>query len=371
MSEATPGDARPVLDAPLPPPVTPTTPPAATPVKARGTGLALLALVLGAAALALAGWAAWQLRGLEMGERQQLGELEAVRAQTRTLSASGQRLDARLAQLPSAEELADRRRLLGDLQSDQQRLNQRLEGVLGASRQAWRLAEAEHLLRLASLRLSALQDVDSARALVQGADQILRDQDDPAAFAAREQLARSLAALRSVDQPDRTGLFLQLGALREQVAGLNAATPAFVAKEEAAVSEGRWARWWQQISGFVRIDFDAEQNIQPLLTGQSLSQVRLALSLALEQAQWAVLNGETQVYRQALVQARSVLGEHFDLGNPQVRALGTRLDELGELPVAVDAPDLAPALSAVQAYLQRRETSSEPEPALDAEDSRP
>lgn len=341
--------------------MTPAKPPAATPAKSRGTALAWLALVFGAAALGLAGWAAWQLRSLERTERQQVAQLAAVGEQTRALAAREQQVLARLEQLPSTEELAERRRLLGDLQGDQQRLSQRLEGVLGASREAWRLAEAEHLLRLASLRLSALQDVDSARALVQGADQILRDQDDPAAFAAREQLAKSLAALHAVEQPDRTGLFLQLAALREQVAGLNAATPTFVTREEdAAISEGRWARWWQQISGFVRLDFDAEQNVQPLLAGQSLNQVRLALSLALEQAQWAALNAETAVYRQALKQARGILGEHFDLGHPQIRALGIRLDELGALPVAVNAPDLSLALSAVRAYLQRRQAPVEP-----------
>ena len=98
---------------------------------------------------------------------------------------------------PTSEELETRRRQLTQLQGGQQLLNQRLETVLGASRQEWRLAEAEHLLRLASLRLSALQDINSATALVSAADEILQEQDDPAAFAAREQLAKSLQALRS------------------------------------------------------------------------------------------------------------------------------------------------------------------------------
>jgi uroporphyrin-3 C-methyltransferase len=79
---------------------------------------------------------------------------------------------------------------VAQLQGDQQRLSQRLETVLGESRKEWRLAEAEHLLRLATLRLSALQDITSAKALVEGADEILREQSDPGAFAAREQLAQ-------------------------------------------------------------------------------------------------------------------------------------------------------------------------------------
>lgn len=80
-----------------------------------------------------------------------------------------------------------------------------METVLGASRKDWRLAEAEHLLRLASLRLSALQDINSAQALVQGADEILREQDDPGAFGAREQLARAWRRCKALISPTVPG----------------------------------------------------------------------------------------------------------------------------------------------------------------------
>ena len=66
-------------------------------------------------------------------------------------------------------------------------------------------------------------------------------------------------------------------------------------------------QWWEKLSRYFRIDFNADKNIRPLLAGQSLTQVRLALSLALEQAQWAALNGEAAVYSRALAEARSVL----------------------------------------------------------------
>lgn len=323
-------------------------------------GLAILALLLGAAGVAVGGWSVWQLRAIQAGTQQQSGQLQDIGSQTQMLKQSEQQLSARLAQLPPAEELEDRRRLVTQLQGDQQRLSQRLETVLGASRKDWRLAEAEHLLRLATLRLSALQDINSAQALVQGADEILREQDDPGAFAAREQLAKSLAALRSVDQPDRTGLFLQLAALRDQVGELNALAPEYKDKGDSLFSltdgseDSYWAKWWDKISQYVRIDFHADRNIRPLLAGQSLTQVRLALSLALEQAQWAALNGEAPVYSKAIAEARSVLDTNFNRDNPQSKVVGQRLDELAGKPVSVVTPDLSQSLSAVQAYLQQR-----------------
>jgi uroporphyrin-3 C-methyltransferase len=340
--------------------------PAPAPSGRSGNGLAILALLLGAAGVAAGGWGLWQVRHLQQVNQDQVEQVRQLNQQSEALQAREQQLSAQLGSLPPASELEDRRRLVAQLQGDQQRLSQRLETVLGASRKDWRLAEAEHLLRLASLRLSALQDIASARALVEGADQILREQSDPASFAAREQLARSLAALHSTQQPDRTGLFLRLAALREQVVQLNVLAPEFKNDGQAlfgltADGDGasRWSQWWEQISRYFRIDFDADKNIKPLLAGQALSQVRLALSLALEQAQWAALNGEAKVYTQAIDEARSVLLGNFNKDNEQGRMMLEQLNGLVKEPVTVVTPDLAESLSAVQAYLERRHLPAE------------
>lgn len=336
-----------------------------SPEPRRGSGLVILAMLLGAAGVAAGGWGIWQVRSLQTNNQQQLGQLQALNDQAQSLKLNEQRLTARLEQIPPADELEDRRRLVIQLQGDQQRLNQRLETVLGASRKDWRLAEAEHLLRLASLRLSALQDISSAQALVQGADEILREQNDPGSFAAREQIAKSLAALRSTEQPDRTGLFLQLGALRDQVVELSELAPEFHERDSLSslTAEGdgasRWAQWWDQISRYIRIDFNADKNIRPLLAGQSLTQVRLALSLALEQAQWAALNGQAPVYTQALTEARDVLKGSFNQDNPQSKVMLEQVAGLSKQPVTVITPDLATTLSTVQAYLERRNVNAE------------
>ncbi|WP_409280812.1 uroporphyrinogen-III C-methyltransferase [Pseudomonas defluvii] len=347
--------------------------------KRGGNGLAILALLLGAAGVAVGGWGVWQVRQLQGADQAQGEHLQALNTLAEALQTREQQLSAQLAGLPPAAELEDRRRLVAQLQGDQQRLSQRLESVLGASRKDWRLAEAEHLLRLASLRLSALQDIASARALVQGADDILREQSDPGAFAAREQLANSLAALHSVEQPDRTGLFLQLAALRDQVVQLSALAPDFQVKaegESALIADGdgasRWSQWWDKISRYIRIDFNADENIRPLLAGQALNQVRLALSLTLEQAQWAALNGEPKVYAQALAEARSVLLANFNPDHAQSRIMLERLQALADAPVSVVTPDLAQSLSAVQAYIERRHLPAEEVPAgKAAEEARP
>ncbi|MBG6791504.1 uroporphyrinogen-III C-methyltransferase [Pseudomonas aeruginosa] len=327
------------------------------------TGLALLALLVGVAGLGAGGWSFWQVQQLQGTERDQLAQLEDARGKTESLAQRNQQLAARLDALPTADELEARRRLVVELQGDQQHLSEQLKKVLGQSRQQWRLAEAEHLLRLASLRLSALQDVGSATELVQGADAILRAQNDPGAYAARAKLAASLEALRALPEPARAGLFVQLAALREQVNQLQPLTPTFKEGESGASNvawgdgNSTWELWWEKISRYIRIDFNAGQDIRPLLAGEQLAQVRLTIGLALEQAQWAALNGKQEVYEQALKQAQDVLDGYFNVELADSRALKLRIDELAKQPVTVQVPDLAPALSALQAYVSRREAA--------------
>jgi uroporphyrin-3 C-methyltransferase len=303
--------------------------------------------LLALAAVAGTAWQGWQQRQALHEQQTWQQQLDSSQAQLAALLAAQAQLGTRLEQLPSAAQWREREQLLASLQGEQQQQTARLDALFGKSREDWRLAEAEHLLRLAALRLSALQDINSAEALLQAADQILHQQDDPAAFASRQQLARDLETLRTLQRPDRTGLFLRLAALRQQAEQLTPLQPLAegqggvlldLAEQEAPDSP--FKAWLQTLSGYFRI--------------QGLQQVRLALSLALEQAQWAALHGYSAVYRQALGQAEEILAAHFNAEDPAAAGLRQRLGELADLPVEVQVPDLSDSLATLQAYLARR-----------------
>lgn len=348
----------------------PATPSRSSAPPARSGALAWLALLLAVAALVVAGWGAWQLKSGAQQPASDNSEQAATRAQLQALAEEDGRLVRQLETL--SRDVAKRGQLeprMTELQAEQQRQGQRLATLQDGGRDVLRLVEGEYLLRLASLRLATLQDAAGAIALIEGADQVLSEQDDPTAFNARKELARSLEQLRSLEHPDRTGLFLQLAALREQIEALQGLAPAFVpaGEDAAAVDAGHWQRWWANVSSFVRIDLNADQDIRPLLSGQSLAQVRLALSLAVEQAQWAVLHGEDAVYRQALAQAQDLLGSHFNLNLAANRALHQRLGELAGQPVSIQLPDLGNSLQAFQAYLKQRQSPQPQQPAATQE----
>lgn len=367
-NESTPTPPPADTKAPNPEPAKPKPAAAKPATKGGGKSLAVLALLFGLGGLAVGGYSLLQLQQLGAQEQQQRDALQSGSEQTRQLAERNRELASRLdrvERLPSPEELEERRRMLAALQSDQQRLSGRVEQVLGASREEWRLAEAEHLLRMAMLQLSAMQDIKSAEMLVNEADLILRSQDDPGAYGTRQKLLEGLEALRSLPDLDRTGLFLQLGALRGQTGQLAALAPEFEngPAQPADVTQPQWKQWLNELTRYVRVDFDAGTNVKPLLAGQSLAQVRLALSLAIEQAQWAVLNGNAEVYRQALGQAVEILAGHFNEDNANARGLRERIETLRNRQVAVTLPDLAPALEALQVYVQKRESADDAAPA--------
>ena len=325
-----------------------------------------VALLLGAAGVAIGGWGVWQVRHLQTNTEQQSGQVQALNDQAQSLKLSEQRLSERLAQLPGADELADRQRLVAQLQGDQQRLSQRLETVLGASRKDWRLAEAEHLLRLASLRLSALQDISSAQALVQGADEILREQNDPGSFAAREQVGenpRRIAQHRAagshrVVPASGCACVIRSSALPNWRRSTRIVASRLLGLTADGDGASRWAQWWDQVSRYFRIDFNADKNVRPLLAGQGLSQVRLALSLALEQAQWAALNGQARFiprrYRGAgRVDRQLQPGQSAKQSDARAGCRAEQGTGHG------NTPDLTGTLSAVQAYLERRNVNAE------------
>ena len=338
----------------------------------RGSPVAGIALVVALAAAGLSGWNAWQWQQVShvATTPQPLVPSEPLVSpeQLEQLAAKQSALDEKWQALEQQWQVRDTEFAM--LKDAQQRSQDLLSSVQLNARQDLRLAEAEHLLRLASLRLSALGDINSAVALIRGADDVLREQDDPRAFALRKVLAQSAEALASVPLPDRTGLFLTLGALREQVQNLTETAPRFVA-EPVETTGTQVDQWLSKLTQYVRIDLNTQEEIRPLLAGQHLAQARLALELAIQQAQWAVLNGDKDIYQNALKQAQDIFRTQFSKTAQQTHALEKRLQDLAEQPVSVEAPDLLPALDALRTYMKARSRSVSASDTDVAEESQP
>jgi len=317
--------------------------------------LAVLALLVALGAAAAGGWYAWRETRLEAERAGRIATLAArIEALEGQEAALARRLDEALA--AAARERAALREALEALA---RRAGRRAGG--------WRLAEAEHLVRMAALRLRLARDVEGALAAVEEADAAVRELADPALIPVREALARARAALAAVPRPDVEGMALELAALAERVESLPLAPayrraappPAAGGGEEAGAEEGpAWrralARAWQALRSLVVVR-RADRPVQPLLAPDEQYFLVLNLRLKLDAARLALLEGREGAFRAALADARRWLGTYFDPEDAAVAAMDAGLARLAGARLSPPLPDLSEALERIRAALAARE----------------
>jgi uroporphyrin-3 C-methyltransferase len=306
-----------------------------------------------------------------LGEALQQANL-AVERQRRLLAEHQASLEAGLTQYEAAmrtqiDEFASRQRRLDEEADGMQRREAELREALadvnqrmGRSSTEWMVAEAEYLIRLAIYRLELARDAATARTALELADQRLRDTLDPALAPVREELARDIAALRSLPQPDIPTLTTELSTLAQQVptlrlAGTYADPPAaaeVAARQTSAAAEPRSWRtllpdFWTGLRGAVRIR-RTDDPLQTLLAPQHQRLVLENVELQLQAASLAAVRGEQQMYRHSLGLVQHWLDEFFDRNDDPTQALQRAVDRLAAVDVAPELPDVARALRLLQ-----------------------
>ncbi|MAB24687.1 uroporphyrinogen-III C-methyltransferase [Pseudomonas neustonica] len=327
----------------------------------NGRGLGWLALLVALVALGFSLWQ-WQQRQAQQVQMQVLLEQVQAGGEQRL-----QQMNGRLEGVPQGDDWQSMQRLVAEMQRSQQAIGERLDILQGDGREDWKLAEAQYLLRLASLRLLAVQDVNAARELLGTVDGILKSMPDSGLYGVRQQLAQYQAQLEGLPELDRPGVFLRLAALRDQVERLVLLpVPEFDPDEVSTEEEyadrlqrrDRWDRVLMRLERYVRVDFQRGKVITPLLDEAEMQRVQRTLQLTMEQAQWAALRGETEVYQASLTQAEKMLSQYFELKNPQVQGMQKQLQELHEQAVSLNPPELAPLQQSLATYIQNRRSAS-------------
>ncbi|SEA22224.1 uroporphyrinogen-III C-methyltransferase [Microbulbifer marinus] len=265
--------------------------------------------------------------------------------------------------------LAQVQQQLATLQRNVTAQGSRLSALGNVSRDDWQLAEADYLLRLANQRLMLEGDSRAALGLLEEVDSILRRVDMPDLYGVRQQLARDITALKLVENIDREGLYLRLGALEEQLIrvsiqpqfDLATRDPAAVQAEPEPADEPAWERSWHNFTQFMRDSVRIRDgDIDPvLLSPQSEARFRQNLRLNMEQAQLALLRGDSTVYKDALNNARQLLLD-YGIASHQRDVLLRELEELSKEPIKADLPSLAASQSALHDYIEQLHKTSGP-----------
>lgn len=339
-------------------------PPQALRVGHGGVWLILLLMIAGAI------YATWYFAQQYRSQQDQLINLqEQLQQQQRALALQQQTLEADIDQ-----QIAQQRDAVQDSLNDMgQRIENMAKRVLAmssVSRDDWKLAEAEYLLRLANQRVLLERNSANALALAQTVDDILRNLNDPSLHPVRRALAAEMSELKLAGDIDREGVYLRLLALSQQLDKLPLIEPLgpnddpwLLAEEEYSAADTWWTKTKRAFNNLLR-EFshhlrvrDHAKPVPAILPPDNRIYLQQNLRLMLEQAQAALLREEAEVYQASLEKAREWLESYFPL-NPQSVAAQAEIAELQTAVISQSLPNFAESTQLLKAYVERRHAAS-------------
>ena len=234
------------------------------------------------------------------------------------------------------------------------------------------LAEAEYLTRLASHRLATEKNSKNAIELLVSADLVLRDLGGLGLTEARQAIAKSIVRLRSSPTIDREGLYIQLGALSDQLIELPMISyPIEVTQANItnintiSVPDG-----WKEkliygldsvlasLVGLVRIQ-ELGAPISPIPSVDESRYLRYSLTILLEHAQTALLREDEAIYRESLQKAGKQLSRYAKL-NQLTSSYLEQLSRLEKESIVQRFPDISPELKILKDYIDSQLLSEQP-----------
>lgn len=222
---------------------------------------------------------------------------------------------------------------------------------------AWVLAEAEYLVMAATQRLALEHDIDTAIAALEAADTRLRAAQHPELIEVREQLARDIAALEAVNQPDIEGLAIWLAEAVGRVGELPTKPIADLdmsfsrMRDEAAQPEnwrGVAKAMWTDLVSLIEIK-DGELPDGVLFDPELRYFLQQNLRLELASARLAVLRRDNANFRAASTLVTDLLAQYYDTSDAAVASIVTRLGEAREMDLDPEIPAISASLDTVRA----------------------
>jgi uroporphyrin-3 C-methyltransferase len=209
---------------------------------------------------------------------------------------------------------------------------------------AWHLADASYLLGMANDQLTINNNPDMAIALLQDADQQLAMLTQAHYGVLRDEINHAITRLKNLPRVDVVSVLKQLTMLTNNIQALPCVAPALPARHQPEVQlpQHGWKKYWQQtlhaLRGLVVVT-QTEQPMKPLLTQDQRVNFNLHIANILQQAQWAVLHRNQQIYNLSIEQSVAALNQYFKL-NQNTTAIVQQLQKLQKINIAPDYPNL-------------------------------
>ena len=352
-----------------------------TPVKAKtpatGRGVAWLALLASAVAIAAVGYTLFvdsrsagddaadaAIASLERQlreSREQIGDLDALVAElVGRESVSTADIDAVRQQL---EERVD---VLGSLPPRMATLESSVAALAGISegaRETFLLAESEYYMQIANAQLQLANNPHLASLALAMADERVAQLADPGLIDVRRAIADEVAALAVMEKPDIAGAAMTLASLSRVVESLPVRSARVAVEEEPEEIDDEQSgvgRAWSSVkgamSGLVKVTPPDEAR-PDLLTPDAEYFLRSNIALQLQAARVALLRGEQPIFEQSLDDTSELLSRYFDADSTQVAGALDTLEEIRGSVFATTAPDISGSLDLLRQFKVLRENS--------------
>lgn len=345
-------------------PIQPPPPEPDAPIKQSGGGLALFFSFVAFIGVAVFGYFGselyFQLRELVPGQGVNGIQAEAQRQTTLITQLQTELSTGKQTAEAFKSEQADK---LTQLQAALKSTQDRMTEVTGRTDEGWVLAEAQYLVRMANERLTAMQDVDTAIHQLNAADDRLKQLGDPSLRTVREAIAKDVAKLKTVERPDREGMWLTLGRLETEITALPLTKLKLsdASDTSAAVIDSAAPMWkkaafhsWQEIKSLIRVRHHDGAISLPILSDSEGATLQHAVQLQIAETRLALLQGNAVLYQGSLKTLQNWLDLYFE-NSPARNQIKTELDTLSRATITVQVPDLAATLSSVNAALMRKD----------------
>lgn len=347
-----------------------------------GRGVAWLALLLAAIALAAVAYTAFEdwrtQRNLELSSDNIAASIRAIATRIDASNQELAELKSQLALLAQADGGAEKQidALTRDIEQRLQQLDAlpvrtgnlemamaALQGVSTGARDKWLLGESEYYMQMANAQLQLAGNSELAALALAMADERIAQLANPALTNVRIAIADERAALAAMTIPDVEGITLQLGGLARVVASLPLRPVkriddgvAAVSTADAGAIDRAWNSVKQATSDMIK-HRTADEQVMPLISPEAEYFLRTNLALQLQTARLALLRGERSVFAASITDAASWLETYFDAGSEPVRVALRSLNELGGGIFDVETPDISGSLLLLRQYNSISETA--------------
>ncbi len=225
-----------------------------------------------------------------------------------------------------------------------------------------RLNEAKELIQLANYNLFYLRDQNSALSALNLANKQLAESNNSTASleTLRNLLTQNIAKLNALPHLDLSNTLVQLNSLKAQVAELPLLSTTLTTQEIAssqpqATSEKKWMdaiqtslHSFQQLIVVRHLD----KPIEPLLPQIQQQYLQQNLQLLLQQAQWALLHNQQEIYQSSLQQTKEAIQQYYVEKSPAAQTIIQQINKLAEINLQLALPDLSPTLEAIDSLIK-------------------